>query len=154
MLSIARGVMDDRIIVDPWGCDVPVRGSEYRSIHADYRQPLFGERPYLALPIYALVVRFGRVRTTPNNGPIELAPGSHRMIRTEALSAVQVGEIRMQAIPLEIGDVLIRHPWTLHRGSPNHTRHLALWSACAMSAAGTRMTVATCDQPRASFENH
>ncbi len=25
------------------------------------------------------------------------------------------------AIPLEIGDVLIRHPWALHRGTPNTT---------------------------------
>ena len=27
----------------------------------------------------------------------------------------------MQAVPLEIGDVLIRHPWVLHRGTPNTT---------------------------------
>jgi hypothetical protein len=25
----------------------------------------------------------------------------------------------MQSVPLEIGDVLIRHPWAVHRGSPN-----------------------------------
>jgi hypothetical protein len=31
------------------------------------------------------------------------------------------GEIDMQAVPLEIGDVLIRHPWALHRGTPNMT---------------------------------
>jgi ectoine hydroxylase-related dioxygenase (phytanoyl-CoA dioxygenase family) len=27
----------------------------------------------------------------------------------------------MKPVPLEIGDVLIRHPWALHRGSPNLT---------------------------------
>jgi ectoine hydroxylase-related dioxygenase (phytanoyl-CoA dioxygenase family) len=27
----------------------------------------------------------------------------------------------MEPIPLETGDVLIRHPWALHRGSPNST---------------------------------
>jgi hypothetical protein len=27
----------------------------------------------------------------------------------------------MQAIPLDLGDVLIRHPWALHRGTPNRT---------------------------------
>jgi len=27
----------------------------------------------------------------------------------------------MQSVPLEIGDVLIRHPWALHRGTPNTT---------------------------------
>ncbi len=25
------------------------------------------------------------------------------------------------ATPLEIGDVLIRHPWAVHRGTPNNT---------------------------------
>ena len=27
----------------------------------------------------------------------------------------------MQAVPLEIGDVLVRHPLALHRGTPNTT---------------------------------
>jgi hypothetical protein len=27
----------------------------------------------------------------------------------------------MQAIPLDLGDVLIRDPWALHRGTPNRT---------------------------------
>jgi len=27
----------------------------------------------------------------------------------------------MKPVPLEIGDVLIRHPWALHRGSSNLT---------------------------------
>ena len=27
----------------------------------------------------------------------------------------------MESVPLEIGDVLIRHPWALHRGTPNTT---------------------------------
>jgi len=34
---------------------------------------------------------------------------------------VQSAEIGMQPVPLEIGDVLIRHPWALHRGTPNTT---------------------------------
>jgi ectoine hydroxylase-related dioxygenase (phytanoyl-CoA dioxygenase family) len=29
--------------------------------------------------------------------------------------------IAMHSVPLEIGDVLIRHPWALHRGTPNTT---------------------------------
>ena len=43
------------------------------------------------------------------------------MARLEALRAVKAGEIGMQAVPLEIGDVLIRHPWALHRGTPTTT---------------------------------
>jgi ectoine hydroxylase-related dioxygenase (phytanoyl-CoA dioxygenase family) len=43
------------------------------------------------------------------------------MLRGEALRAVACGEVEIQAVPLEIGDVLIRHPWVLHRGTPNTT---------------------------------
>jgi ectoine hydroxylase-related dioxygenase (phytanoyl-CoA dioxygenase family) len=68
-----------------------------------------------------LVVSFGLVRITLENGPLEIATGTHHMARQEALRAVEAGEIELQAVPLEIGDVLIRHPWTLHRGSPNKT---------------------------------
>ena len=73
------------------------------------------------LPMYFLVVSFGLVRIAQEHGPIEIAPGTHRMMRADALRAVETGEIGMQALPLEIGDVLIRHPWALHRGTPNMT---------------------------------
>jgi hypothetical protein len=72
------------------------------------------------LPMYFLVVSFGLVRIAQEHGPIEIAPGTHCM-RADALRAVETGEIGMQAVPLEIGDVLIRHPWAVHRGTPNTT---------------------------------
>jgi len=121
VLSIVRALMDDRVVADQWGCDVPVRGSEYQEAHEDYRRPLFPELPDLALPPYAVVVSFGLVRISPEHGPIEIAPGTHRMTRTDALRAVETGNVRLQPVPLEIGDVLIRHPWALHRGTPNTT---------------------------------
>ena len=121
VLSIVRGVMDDRVVADQWGCDAPLRGSEYQGAHVDYQRPLFSEALNLLLPAYMLVVSFGLVRITQENGPIEIAPGTHRMPRNEALRAVESGEIGMQPVPLEIGDVLICHPWVLHRGSPNTT---------------------------------
>ena len=121
VLCIVRALMGDRIVADQWGCDVPVRGSEYQGTHVDYRNPLFPEAPDLILPVYFLVVSFGLVRIAQEHGSIEIAPGTHRMIRAEALRAVETGEIEMQAVPLEIGDVLIRHPWAVHRGTPNTT---------------------------------
>jgi hypothetical protein len=121
ILSIVRGVMDDRVVADQWGCDVPVRGSDYQEVHVDCRRPLFEEVPDLQLPTYILVVSFGLVRIAADSGPIEIAPGTHRMPRAEVLQAVRSGEIGLQPVPLEIGDVLIRHPWTLHRGTPNTT---------------------------------
>ncbi len=121
VLCIVRGLMDDRVVADQWGCDVPLRGSEYQGMHADYKNPLFPEAPDVMLPMYFLVVSFGLVRIAREHGPIEIAPGTHRMKRTDALRAVEAGEIGMQAVSLEIGDVLIRHPWALHRGTPNTT---------------------------------
>ena len=34
---------------------------------------------------------------------------------------MELAEIEMQPVPLESGDVVIRHPWALHRGTPNIT---------------------------------
>lgn len=121
VMGIVRGVMDDRIVADQWGCDVPLRGSDYQGVHVDYQRPLFGEAPDLSLPAYLMVVSFGLVRITLENGPIEIAPGTHRMPRQQALRALEAADIGMLPVPLEIGDVLIRHPWVLHRGSPNRT---------------------------------
>lgn len=121
ILHIARAVMDDRIVADQWGCDVPLRGSIYQEAHVDYRRPLFAEAPDLPLPPYVLLVSFGLVHIAPEHGPIEIAPGTHRLPRAEACRAVQSGEVPWRAVPLAIGDVLIRHPWAWHRGTPNTT---------------------------------
>jgi ectoine hydroxylase-related dioxygenase (phytanoyl-CoA dioxygenase family) len=121
VLTIVRGVMGQRVVADQWGCDVPVNGSEYQSVHVDYRHPLFEEVPNLPLPPYMLVVSFALVSITPRSGPIEIAAGTHRMSREAALRSVECGESALHAVPLDLGDVLIRHPWTLHRGTPNNT---------------------------------
>ena len=121
ILDIVRSAMDERVVADQWGCDVPVRGSEYQGIHADYQRPLFAELPDLVLPPYMLVVSFGLVPITSENGPLELAAGTHRLPRDEAMRAVNAGEIALTPILLDVGDVLIRHPWVLHRGTPNTT---------------------------------
>lgn len=107
VLSIVHAAMDDRAVADQWGCDVPVRGSEYQDFHIDYRRPLFAEAPDLSLPAYMLAVSFGLVPITRSNGPIEMAPGNDVS--------------KAEPILLDIGDVLIRNPWTLHRGTPNKT---------------------------------
>jgi ectoine hydroxylase-related dioxygenase (phytanoyl-CoA dioxygenase family) len=121
VLSIVRGAMDARVVADQWGCDVPVRGSEYQGVHVDYRRPLFEEMADLPLPPYMLVVSFGLVPITAAHGPIQIAPGTQRMPRDAAMRAVECGQIELHSAPLEVGDVLIRHPWTLHRGTPNTT---------------------------------
>jgi ectoine hydroxylase-related dioxygenase (phytanoyl-CoA dioxygenase family) len=119
VLAIARGLMDDQVVADQYGCDVPMRGSTYQGLHVDYRRPLFPEAPELLLPVYMLVVSVGLIDIAQENGPIAIAPGTHRMPREAALRAVESGEIRPELVPLGLGDVLLRHPWALHQGTPN-----------------------------------
>ena len=57
-----------------------------------------------------LVVSFGLIPIAPAHGPIEIAPGTHRMPREEAVCSVESGRSELRAVPLGIGDVLIRHP--------------------------------------------
>jgi hypothetical protein len=121
VLRIVRGAMEEGAVADQWGCDVPLRGSDYQQPHVDFARPLFAEAPDLPLPPYMLMVSFGLVGITAGLGPIEIAPGTHRLPRQQALGAVEAAEIEMRPIELEIGDVLIRHPWALHRGTPNTT---------------------------------
>ncbi len=121
VLGVVRGAMDDRVVADQWGCDAPLSGSVHQNLHIDYRRPLFAEAPGLELPPYMLVVSFGLVPITRENGPIEIVPGSHRLPPQQALCALKTSELELQPVLLDIGDVLIRHPWALHRGSPNTT---------------------------------
>jgi ectoine hydroxylase-related dioxygenase (phytanoyl-CoA dioxygenase family) len=75
--------------------------------------------PDLSLPPYLLVVSFGLIDITSEHGPIEIAVGTHRMSREAATRSVEAAECDVHPIPLDVGDVLIRHPWALHRGTPN-----------------------------------
>jgi Phytanoyl-CoA dioxygenase (PhyH) len=96
-LHIVRGVLGPRVVVDQWGSDVPIRGSEYQEFHVDYRWPLFEEVPDLALPPYMLAVSFGLIDITAAHGPMEIAPGTHRMSR--ATGCVRLHPAKPGSIP-------------------------------------------------------
>ena len=121
ILEVVRGVMGARVVADQWGCDVALRGSEYQRFHADFQRPLFEETPDLSLPPYILAVSFGLADVEAEDGPIEIAVGTHRMARDAAIRSVEWAECEVETVLLEAGDVLIRHPWALHRGTPNRT---------------------------------
>src|SRR5690349_12769768 len=59
ILKIVREIMDERVVVDQYGCDVAMQGATYQGAHVDYQRPLFPESPDLLLPTYMLVVSFG-----------------------------------------------------------------------------------------------
>ncbi|MFI5154005.1 MAG: phytanoyl-CoA dioxygenase family protein [Chitinophagales bacterium] len=119
ILSMVTGILGDRIIADQWGCDFPLSGSVYQGVHVDYQRPLFQELSNLRLPAYMLTVSYSLTKITQEDGPIELAPCTHDMPREEAIAAVEMSKIKMLPMLMDVGDVLIRHPWVLHRGTPN-----------------------------------
>ena len=100
------------------GSDTPFRGSDYQEIHRDFR-PLFSDQ--IVTPLYALAVNFPLVEVTEDNGPFQMARGTHVMSREEGLVKVTAGEIPMESFYMQPGDVMIRSPLALHRGSPNRT---------------------------------
>lgn len=98
--------------------DIPFQGAEYQEVHRDFR-PLFNDS--INTPLYAVAVNFPLVEVTPENGPFEMARGTHRMPREEGLVKIRAGEIAMEQFYMQPGDVMIRSPLALHRGTPNTT---------------------------------
>ncbi len=98
--------------------DTPLIGSEYQKIHRDH-SPLFSDD--FPTPLYALAVNFPLVDVTEERGPLEMVRGTHRMPREEALRRIESGELPMESFTMSPGDVSIRTPLALHRGTPNRT---------------------------------
>lgn len=118
VLGVLNRVFAQEYVMVQLGADVPIRGSDYQEIHRDYR-PLFWD--HIITPLYALAVNFPLVDVTEENGPFQMARGTHRMTRDEALRKVQSGEIPMESFFPKRGDVSLRTPLALHRGSPNRS---------------------------------
>jgi ectoine hydroxylase-related dioxygenase (phytanoyl-CoA dioxygenase family) len=118
ILSVLNRVFYQEYRLVQLGADIPVQGSQYQEIHRDFR-PLFSDQ--IVTPLYALAVNFPLVEVTAENGPFQMARGTHLLPREEGLVKVRAGEIPMESFYLQPGDVMIRSPLALHRGSPNRT---------------------------------
>lgn len=118
ILGILSRVFAQEYVLVQLGADVPMQGSDYQEIHRDYR-PLFTDN--IVTPLYALAVNFPLVEVTQENGPFEMARGTHVLPREVGLQKVASGEIPMETFPMQPGDVMIRTPLALHRGTPNRT---------------------------------
>ena len=97
--------------------DTPLQGSEHQDLHRD-TQLLFPETGVETAP-YQLAVNFPLVDVTLDNGPMEYAPGTHMLSKTEGLRRIESGEIKLQPCLMNRGDVLIRDVRHIHRGTPN-----------------------------------
>jgi hypothetical protein len=118
VLAILDRLFPQEYVMVQLGVDIPVQGSDYQEIHRDFR-PLFSDS--VVTPLYAAAVNTPLVDVTEENGPFEMARGTHVLPREEGLEKVARGEIPMEQFPLQMGDVMIRSPLALHRGTPNRT---------------------------------
>jgi ectoine hydroxylase-related dioxygenase (phytanoyl-CoA dioxygenase family) len=100
--------------------DTPMLGSDYQELHRD-TQLLFPETG-AETPPYQLAVNFPLVDVTDENGPLEWAPGTHVLSKAEGMAKIESGEIPLQRLYMNRGDVLIRDVRHIHRGTPNRTR--------------------------------
>jgi ectoine hydroxylase-related dioxygenase (phytanoyl-CoA dioxygenase family) len=97
--------------------DTPLRGSDYQDLHRD-TQLLFPETG-VESPPYQLAVNFPLVDVTLDNGPMEMAAGTHMLSKAEGLRRIEAGEIALEPVLMKRGDVMIRDVRHVHRGTPN-----------------------------------
>ena len=119
VLAIVSGLVGDDPVMPQLATDTPVLGSKYQDIHRD-APPLFPETGQETLP-FQLAVNFPLVEVTNENGPFEIAPGTHMLSKEEGLRRIEAGEVRLQPLTMRLGDVMIRDVRNLHRGTPNRT---------------------------------
>jgi hypothetical protein len=72
-------------------------------------------------PLHALAVNVPLCDVGPENGPLEMARGTHLLSREVALAKIAAGELVLESFPMKAGDVSVRTPLALHRGTPNRT---------------------------------
>lgn len=116
-------VVERLVGADPVLCqlatDTPVLGSEHQVTHRD-TPPLFPELKEESPP-FQLAINFPLVDVTLENGPIEIARGTHMMTKEEGMRRVETGEVTLEPVPMQVGDLMIRDVRGLHRGTPNRT---------------------------------
>lgn len=119
ILAIAKLLVGEDMVMCQLAADTPLLGSDYQEVHRD-APPLFPETGK-ETPPFQLAVNFPLVDVTLENGPFETTRGTHLMSKSEGLRSLESGEIHLEPILMELGDVMIRDVRTLHRGTPNHT---------------------------------
>jgi len=117
--TVRRLIGDDAEMVE-FATDTPAQGSVFQDWHGDV-PVLFPEEPEHVPPPAIITVNFPMVDIDEENGPFEVADGTHLWPRPEAIAKVEKGEIPLHKLLLKVGDVLIRDPRCIHRGTPNKT---------------------------------
>lgn len=119
ILAVVDRLVGPETVLCQLASDTPVLGSDYQAWHRD-APPLFPEW-HRETPPFQLAVNFPLVDVTEENGPLETTRGTHLLDRDDALARIERGEIPIEQVLMDAGDVLIRDVRQLHRGTPNRT---------------------------------
>lgn len=119
ILAICARVVGEEMVMCQLATDTPLMGSEPQELHRD-SPGLFPEWDR-ETPPYQLAVNFPLVDVTAENGPTEIARGTHLMSKAQGLERIRSGTIPLEAVDMALGDVLIRDVRHLHRGTANRT---------------------------------
>ena len=117
VLAVVERLVGEDTAMCQLATDTPVAGSEYQDVHRD-APPLFPETGR-ETPPFQLAVNFPLVDVTPENGPFEVARGTHMVSKAEGLRRIEAGEVSLEPITMRLGDVMVRDVRGLHRGTPN-----------------------------------
>src|SRR5205085_2352292 len=120
MLAVVQRLVGEDAQLHQLATDTPLRGSEYQDVHRD-APPLFPETGR-ETPPFQPAVNFPLVDVSEENGPFEVARGTHLVSKAEGLRRIEMEEVRLEPITMRLGDVMIRDVRGLHRGTPNRTR--------------------------------
>lgn len=119
LLAVCERLVGEDMVMCQLASDTPLKGSAYQDVHRD-ALPLFPETGQ-ETPPFQLAVNFPLVDVVPENGPFEVARGTHMMPKGEGMRQIAEGNIKLEPILMRAGDVMIRDVRGLHRGTPNRT---------------------------------
>jgi phytanoyl-CoA dioxygenase PhyH len=119
VLAICELLVGEDMVMCQLATDTPLLGSEYQDVHRD-ALPLFPETGQ-ETPPFQLALNFPLVDVEIENGPFEVAPGTHLMAKQDGMRRIESGETKLEPITMKLGDVMIRDVRGLHRGTPNRT---------------------------------
>lgn len=127
VIQVTKGVLGEGLFNSFYNGNCNCPGSGTQPLHPDH--PHLWPDMEFAHPPASLVVNICLMKTTEENGAVELWPGSHQ--NTKPLTDDNVAAQREKSPPIrgtaEKGSVLIRDIRVWHRGVPNHSdeiRHM------------------------------
>ena len=133
LFAIARAILGADTYAMQFASDTPAKGSIYQDWHSDLER-VYDENGKLSAAI-AVAANTSFIDVTPENGPFEVCEGSHHI--PDAIEKLTNGELDFKPVYLTIGDILIRDPRCVHRGSPNTTATIRPVAVLTFEPEGT-----------------